>query len=186
MNRSTKSILLIILVVLADQLLKLWVHNHMTYGQDLPMLGHWFMLRYIDNNGMAFGYEFADKYGKVLLTSFRIVAVAVIGVIIRNCIRENYHLGFIFCLSLIMAGALGNIIDSVVYGVMYGYAPLFHGKVIDMLYFPLFNAHYPSWSPINPSQPFTFFEYIFNLADASIFIGVLSILIFQNRYFKKV
>ena len=185
MKPALKSFLLISFVVLADQFLKIWVHRHMAYGQDISVIGHWFMLRYIDNNGMAFGFEFADKYGKIVLTLFRIIAVVGICFLIRNAIRSHYHLGFILCLSLIMAGALGNIVDSVFYGVLYGYAPLFYGKVIDMLYFPLFNGHFPSWSPINASQEFTFFEYIFNLADASIFIGVVSILVFQNRYFKK-
>lgn len=185
MKRSLISICLVVVIVLADQLLKIWVHSHMAYGQDIPVLGHWFVLRYIDNNGMAFGYEFAEKYGKILLTGFRILAVGAIGFLIRSCIRRNYHLGFIICLSLIMAGALGNIVDSVFYGVIYGYAPLFHGKVIDMLYFPMFSGHFPAWSPINASAEFTFFEYIFNLADASIFCGVVSILIFQEKYFKK-
>lgn len=185
MKPAVKSFLVILFVVLADQFLKIRVHSTMAYGHDIPVLGHWFILRYIDNNGMAFGFEFADKYGKILLTLFRIAAVIGIGILIRNAIRQRYHSGFVLCLSLIFAGALGNIIDSVFYGLIYGYAPLFHGKVIDMLYFPLFSGHFPSWFPINASQPYTFFEYIFNLADASIFLGVASILIFQNSFFKK-
>jgi len=184
LNRTTKPILIILLVLIADQALKTWVRAHMFYGQEIRVIGHWFVLHYIENNGMAFGYEFAGEYGKIFLTLFRVIAVFVIALIIRYCIRQRYSNSFIACMSLILAGALGNIIDSVFYGLIYGYAPLMHGRVVDMLNFPLFESHFPSWVPFVGGQEFSFFAPVFNIADSAISVGVFWILLFQKSYFK--
>ena len=183
-RRATRPIIIVSLVVLADQLLKTWVKSHMFISQGIKVAGNWFLLEFTENNGMAFGYEFAGEYGKIFLTLFRITAVFGIALLIRYCILNRYSPGFVVCLSLILAGALGNIIDSVFYGVIYGYAPLLHGKVVDMLYFPIIQSHYPEWFPGSGGQEFTFFSPVFNLADSSISIGVLWILAFQKNYLK--
>jgi signal peptidase II len=183
-RRAIRPIIIVSLVVLADQLLKTWVKSHMFISQGIKVAGNWFLLEFTENNGMAFGYEFAGEYGKIFLTLFRITAVFGIALLIRYCILNRYSPGFVVCLSLILAGALGNIIDSVFYGVIYGYAPLLHGKVVDMLYFPIIQSHYPEWFPGSGGQEFTFFSPVFNLADSSISIGVLWILAFQKNYLK--
>ncbi len=183
-RRATRPIIIVSLVVLADQLLKTWVKSHMFISQGIKVAGNWFLLEFTENNGMAFGYEFAGEYGKIFLTLFRITAVFGIALLIRYCILNRYSPGFVVCLSLILAGALGNIIDSVFYGVIYGYAPLLHGRVVDMLYFPIIQSHYPEWFPGSGGQEFTFFSPVFNLADSSISIGVLWILAFQKNYLK--
>ncbi len=183
-RRAIRPIIIVSLVVLADQLLKTWVKSHMFISQGIKVAGNWFLLEFTENNGMAFGYEFAGEYGKIFLTLFRITAVFGIALLIRYCILNRYSPGFVVCLSLILAGALGNIIDSVFYGVIYGYAPLLHGKVVDMLYFPIIQSHYPEWFPGSSGQEFTFFSPVFNLADSSISIGVLWILAFQKNYLK--
>lgn len=172
------------MVVLTDQILKTWVKSHMFVSQGIRVLGNWFLLEFTENNGMAFGYEFAGEYGKIFLTLFRIAAVFGIALLIRYCLVNRYNMGLVFCLSLILAGALGNIIDSVFYGVIYGYAPLLHGRVVDMLYFPIIQSHYPEWVPGVGGQEFTFFSPVFNLADSSISIGVIWILAFQKNYLK--
>lgn len=183
-RRAIRPIIIVSLVVLADQLLKTWVKSHMFISQGIKVAGNWFLLEFTENNGMAFGYEFAGEYGKIFLTLFRITAVFGIALLIRYCILNRYSPGFVVCLSLILAGALGNIIDSVFYGVIYGYAPLLHGRVVDMLYFPIIQSHYPEWFPGSSGQEFTFFSPVFNLADSSISIGVLWILAFQKNYLK--
>ena len=183
-RRAIRPIIIVSLVVLADQLLKTWVKSHMFISQGIKVAGNWFLLEFTENNGMAFGYEFAGEYGKIFLTLFRITAVFGIALLIRYCILNRYSPGFVVCLSLILAGALGNIIDSVFYGVIYGYAPLLHGRVVDMLYFPIIQSHYPEWFPGSSGQKFTFFSPVFNLADSSISIGVLWILAFQKNYLK--
>jgi len=183
-RRAIRPIIIVSLVVLADQLLKTWVKSHMFISQGIKVAGNWFLLEFTENNGMAFGYEFAGEYGKIFLTLFRITAVFGIALLIRYCILNRYSPGFVVCLSLILAGALGNIIDSVFYGVIYGYAPLLHGRVVDMLYFPIIQSHYPEWFPGSGGQEFTFFSPVFNLADSSISIGVLWILAFQKNYLK--
>jgi signal peptidase II len=142
------------------------------------------MLRYTENNGMAFGWELGGKIGKLVLTLFRIVAVCGIGYGLVYLVRHKYHRGLIMCVALIFAGALGNIIDSTFYGLLYQNGHLFEGRVVDMFYFPLIKGTYPSWVPVWHDQYFEFFQPIFNLADASISVGVIAILIFQKRYFK--
>jgi len=182
-----KPFIIAAIIVLIDQVIKTWVRTHMTFAPDseIHFLGSHGMLKYTENNGMAFGWELGGKFGKLVLTIFRIVAVAGIGYGLVYLIKHKYHRGLIMCVALIFAGALGNIIDSTFYGLIYQHGGLFEGRVVDMFYFPLFRGTYPSWVPAWGGQPFEFFEPIFNLADASISVGVIAILLFQKRYFKR-
>lgn len=192
--------LIIILVLLVDQVSKILVKTNMTLGQSIHLLGDWFILHFTENAGMAFGFEFSGEYGKLLLTIFRVVAVVFITFYLVQIIKKGASAGLIACVSLILAGALGNIIDSVFYGVVFsasyfnqvavafpeggGYAPLLHGKVVDMLYFPLIQTNFPSWFPFWGGQEFIFFRPVFNVADSSITVGVFILLLFQKRFFK--
>ena len=170
----------------------------MVFGQS------WFRLHFVENEGMAWGWKMGGEWGKIALTLFRLIAVIVGVFIIRSFIQKKYHSGFILCSALIFAGALGNLIDSMFYGMLFtgsepymenvatmfpaggGYAGFLHGKVVDMLYFPLItNAKYPEWFPFWNGEEFEFFRPVFNIADASISTGVISILLFQNKFFKK-
>ena len=180
-----KPFLLAALVVLADQLIKIWVKNNMYQGEEIKFLGERGMLHFTENNGMAFGMELGGEFGKLALTLFRIVAVCGIGYGLVYLIKNKYHRGLIMNVALIFAGAMGNIIDSTFYGIIYNYAPIFQGRVVDMFYFPLIQGHFPSWMPIWPGEEFKFFRPIFNLADSAISVGVILILIYQNHYFKK-
>jgi signal peptidase II len=180
----TKPFLTAAFIVLLDQIIKIWVKTHMAQLEEIHFLGNRGMLRYIENNGMAFGMELGGTLGKLTLTIFRIAAVGGIAYGLVHLIKHKYHRGLIMMVALILAGALGNIIDSVFYGVIYHYAPLFQGKVVDMFYFPLIDGHFPMWFPIWKGEQFVFFRPIFNLADAAISIGVIMILLNQKRYFK--
>jgi signal peptidase II len=173
----------------------------MTLGQEFPILGDRGFIHFTENNGMAFGLELGGEAGKLALSLFRIIAIIAIGYGIVYMIKKEYHKGLILCASLIFAGALGNMIDSAFYGVIFsesswydkaqlfppegGYSSLLHGKVVDMFYFPLISGHFPSWFPIWGGEDFIFFRPVFNLADAAISIGVIIILIFQKKYFKE-
>jgi signal peptidase II len=185
MKGYTKPLLLIFLVLLADQASKTWIKTHMYLGQEYKILGEWFIIHFTENNGMAFGLEFGGEFGKLALSLFRIIAVGGIGYGLHYMIKRKYHRGLILNVALIFAGALGNIIDSVFYGVIYKYESLFHGRVVDMLYFPIVKGTFPSWFPVWGNEPFEFFRPVFNLADAAISVGVITILIFQKTYFKE-
>jgi len=185
MKGYTKPLILIFLVLLADQLVKTWVKTHMYLGQEFNIIGKWFIIHFTENNGMAFGMEFGGEFGKLALSLFRIAAVAGIGYGLHYLIKHKYHRGLILNVSLIFSGALGNIIDSVFYGKIYGYESWFHGRVVDMFYFPIAEGHFPSWIPIWGGDEFVFFRPVFNLADAAISVGVILILIFQKNYFKE-
>ena len=185
MKGYTKPLLIIFLVLLADQALKTWIKTNMYVGQEFRIIGDWFIIHFTENNGMAFGMEFGGEFGKLALSLFRIAAVAGIGYGLYYLIRHKYHRGLIMNVALIFAGALGNIIDSVIYGNIYGYAPLFHGRVVDMFYFPLLEGIFPSWVPIWGGEDYIFFRPVFNIADAAISVGVIAILIFQKNYFKE-
>jgi signal peptidase II len=185
MKGYTKPLLLIFLVLIADQALKTWIKTNMQIGQEFKILGNWFIIHFTENNGMAFGLEFGGEFGKLALSLFRVIAVAGIGYGLHYLIKRKYHRGLILNVALIFAGAMGNIIDSVFYGLIYDYAGLMHGQVVDMLYFPILKGHFPSWFPFWANEPFEFFRPVFNLADAAISVGVFSILIFQKRYFKE-
>ncbi|MDB5087724.1 MAG: lipoprotein signal peptidase [Mucilaginibacter sp.] len=179
-----KPFLVAAFIVLIDQVIKTWVRTHMDFNSEIHFLGQHGMLRYTENNGMAFGWELGGKIGKLVLTLFRIVAVCGIGYGLVYLVQHKYHRGLIMCVAMIFAGALGNIIDSTFYGLLYQNGHIFEGRVVDMFYFPLIKGTYPSWFPVWHGQYFEFFQPIFNLADASISVGVIAILIFQKRYFK--
>lgn len=200
MKGYTKPLLLIFIILLVDQLSKFWVKLNMTIGQSYKIFGEYFQIHFIENNGMAYGMEFGGEAGKLFLTLFRIIAVAGIGYGLHYMIKNKYNRGFILNVALIMAGAAGNIIDSTFYGMIFsesnwydkavlfpqggGYESIFHGKVVDMLYFPLISGQFPSWLPIWGGEDFLFFRPVFNVADSAISVGVVLILLFQKRYFK--
>jgi signal peptidase II len=179
-----KPFLLVAVIILVDQIIKTWVRTHMDFNSEIHFLGRYGMLRYTENNGMAFGWEIGGEAGKLTLTLFRIAAVACIGYGLVYLIQHKYHRGLILCVALIFAGALGNIIDSTFYGLIYQHGSIFEGRVVDMFYFPLVKGTYPAWFPVWHGETFEFFEPIFNLADAAISVGVILILIYQKRYFK--
>ncbi len=185
MKGYTKPLIVIFLVLLADQLIKTWIKTHMYLGQEFHIIGKWCIIHFTENNGMAFGMEFGGEFGKLALSLFRIAAVGGIGYGLHYLIKHKYHRGLILNVALIFSGALGNIIDSVFYGKIYGYESWFHGRVVDMFYFPIAEGHFPSWLPIWGGEEFVFFRPVFNLADAAISIGVILILIFQKNYFKE-
>ncbi len=200
MSITRKSILLILLILLADQTLKILVKTSMPLYQQIPFLGNWGILHFVENNGMAFGISLPGSWGKILLTSFRILAVIGITFYLRQLIQLKAHAGLILTLSMVMAGALGNIIDSVFYGVIFsgstpveaahifpeggGYARLLHGKVVDMFYFPIIKGNYPDW--FRNGSSFIFFRPVFNIADSSITVAVTLILFNQKRFFRHV
>src|ERR1700761_3657740 len=181
----TKPFLVAIFIILIDQIIKTWVRAHMAMGEEIHIIGARGMLHYTENNGMAFGMELGGEWGKLVLTLFRILAVCGIGYGLVYLINHKYHRGLILNVALIFAGAMGNIIDSTFYGVMYKYAPLFHGRVVDMFYFPLLQGVFPNWVPGWGGQDYIFFRPVFNLADAAISVGVILILVFQKHYFKR-
>ncbi|MFA6084387.1 lipoprotein signal peptidase [Mucilaginibacter sp.] len=180
----TKPFLTAAFIILLDQVIKIWVKTHMQLGEEIRLLGNRGMLHYTENNGMAFGMELGGDLGKLVLTLFRIVAVCGIGYGLVHLIKHKYHRGLTMMVALILAGAVGNIIDSAFYGVIYNYAPLFHGRVVDMFYFPLLSGHFPAWMPIWGGEEYIFFRPVFNLADSAISVGVIMILLNQKHYFK--
>ncbi len=172
----------------------------MALGQEYHILGNWFIIHFIENNGMAFGMEIAGKFGKIILSLFRIGAVAGIGWYLSYLIKQKASTGLIITISIIMAGAIGNIIDSAFYGMIFsnsyyhvagmfpaegGYSSFLHGRVVDMFYFPIIKGTFPDWIPFRGGDSFIFFRPVFNIADSSITVGVTLILIFQKRFFKK-
>ena len=181
----TKPFLTAAFIILLDQLIKIWVKTHMQLGEEIHLLGNRGMLHYTENNGMAFGMELGGDLGKLVLTLFRIVAVCGIGYGLVHLIKNKYHRGLTMMVALILAGAVGNIIDSAFYGVIYQYAPIFHGRVVDMFYFPLLSGNFPPWIPVWGGEDYIFFRPVFNIADAAISVGVILILVFQKSYFKE-
>lgn len=178
------------LVIFLDQWLKYWVKHNMILHTEKKVFGDWFILHFTENEGMAFGMKFFEEKGKYALTILRI-GVAIFGFwYLITHIRKMANTFFLVCVALILGGALGNIIDCVLYGVIYKDMNVYQGGyllgwVVDMLYFPIVQTHYPTWSPIKAGQEFIFFSPVFNLADAAISIGVLSIIVFQKRFFHK-
>jgi signal peptidase II len=197
--------LIILLILLIDQASKFYIKTHFYLGQNYPVFGDWFHLHFVENEGMAWGWKLggSGSWGKLVLTVFRMGAVLFGVYYIAQIIKRKEHRGFIVCVALIFAGAVGNLIDSMFYGIIFensdwatrnvavlfpeggGYAGFLHGKVVDMLYFPLIESRFPSWLPVWGGEPFIFFSPVFNIADASISIGLIIILLFQNRFFKK-
>lgn len=202
MSRTTKSLIIIFLILIADQVLKVWIKTNLSIGDEIVVFKNWFILHFVENNGMAFGFEFAGEYGKMFLSIFRIVAVIAIGwYLFKMAKQEDVPFGFLISISLIFAGAIGNIIDSLFYGLIFnhsygqvasffpeggGYAGFLHGRVVDMFYFPLINGRYPDWFPFFGGNQLIFFRPVFNIADSSITIGIFSILIFYRNYFNSI
>lgn len=195
-------IAIIALIILVDQALKIWIKTSYGFGPVANVMGlSWFRLFFIENKGMAWGWEFGGDWGKMLLTLFRLAAVIFGTWYLGRIVKQKYSRGFIVCAALIYAGALGNLIDSMFYGLIFtksefgvvasfvtpgnGYAGFLHGRVVDMLYFPIIKSHFPSWFPFVGGDEFEFFSPIFNIADASISVGVITLFIFQKRFFKK-
>ncbi len=188
--RARNYLVVTLIVILIDQVSKLLVYRYMYLHQEVNVIGEWFKLHYLLNPGMAFGIHWKTEYGKLALTVFRITAMVGIGYYLVHMANKGAHKGFLTCMALILGGAIGNVIDSTFYGVFLpGNAPensptqWFHGQVIDMLFFPLVHFNWPDWIPGVGGDDFTFFSPVFNIADSSIFIGVVSILIFQKRFF---
>ena len=191
-----KSFLLIAFILILDQLLKVLIKTNMMIGQEIYFFD-WFIIHFTENKGMAFGLEFGGKLGKYLLSIFRILAIVVISIYWLKLINNQVKKGIIYSISLILAGAIGNIIDSAFYGMIFsesygqiatvfegGYSSFLQGKVVDMFYFPLINGHFPKWLPFVGGNHFIFFRPIFNIADAAISTGVINILIFHRSFFK--
>lgn len=190
------------LTLLLDQGSKIYIKLNFYENQIEPVFGNWFRLYFVENEGMAFGWIFPGDYGKLALTLFRVAAVIFIGFYLKGLVDKKAPKGLIVSISLILAGAIGNIIDSIFYGVIFsdsygriaelfppegGYAPFFHGKVVDMMSVHLFRIdHVPNWIPVLGGKPFIFFGPIWNIADAAITIGVGMIILFQGRYFQDI
>ena len=198
MSKGTVASVVVLVVLIADQVLKFWIKTHMMLGEEFKFT-EWFIIHFTENNGMAFGMEFAGKAGKYFLSVFRIVAVAAIGYYLIKLVYRKAPMGLVISVALIFSGALGNIIDSVFYGVIFnesyfqtatlfpadgGYSSWLQGRVVDMFYFPILKGHYPSWLPLKGGDPFIFFRPVFNIADSAISVGIVAILLFQKRYLK--
>lgn len=194
-----KAGLLIILILLIDQLSKIYIKTHFMLGDQVQVF-EWFRILFVENEGMAWGAKIPGSNGKLILTLFRLVAIVGIGYWLWDSIKKEASRMLVISISLIFAGAMGNIIDSVFYGVIFddshrqvarlfpsegGYGSILHGKVVDMLYFPLWQGNLPDWIPIWGGQYFTFFEPVFNIADSSITIGFLLMLFFNKAVFPK-
>jgi signal peptidase II len=192
--------LCVILLLVIDQIIKFAVKLNMTMGESIPVFGNWFQIYFIENNGMAFGMQWGGALGKLALSLFRIILIGVIIYYIHKLIKKpNTPTGVLVGVSLVLVGAIGNVIDCLFYGVIFndstfttvaqflpeggGYAPLLFGRVVDMFYFPIINTQFPDWFPIWGGEDFVFFRPIFNFADACISVGVVYMILFQRKFF---
>ncbi len=197
-----KALIIIFVVLLIDQISKVYIKTHFFLGEHINIMGlEWFQIRFVQNNGMAWGTEFGGRTGKLLLTLFRLIAVTGIGYWLYKSVKEKGHTILIIAIALIFAGALGNIIDSLFYGLLFddpyhnkvatlfakdNYDTFFYGKVVDMFYFPFIeNGTFPSWIPVIGGKTFTFFNAIFNVADSAITVGVTLLIFFNKKAFPK-
>ena len=203
MKRGTFVILLVLLILGLDQGLKIWIKTNLEYGEEFNILGlDWARIHFVENEGMAFGLTLGGSYGKLILSLFRIVVVSFLGYYIYQLIKEKISFGMLASISLILAGALGNILDSAFYGLIFsespyhgglaemfpeggGYAGFLYGKVVDMFYFPMFKGVFPEWFPMWGGDSFLFFRPVFNVADAAITVGVASVILFYRHMFQE-
>lgn len=209
MSKSYKAVLIVVGILIIDQASKLIVKTNMQLGESINVFGNWFMIRFIENPGMAFGWDIPGQFGKIILSLFRLAAIIGIIWYIRSLIKQKANTLLVVSVAMILAGAIGNLLDSTFYGLLFdkgttydpeygrwfgyagqavfgspGYASPFKGCVVDMLYFPLLEGNYPDWFPIKGGEHFIFFRPIFNIADSAITVGVILILSFQKRLFK--
>jgi signal peptidase II len=199
MSRTTIPIFIVLLALTFDQILKIWIKTTMMLGEEINVIGNWFILHFTENNGMAFGMEFGGNTGKIILTLFRIIAIGGLIWYLVHLNKTKAPKGYVISISFILAGAIGNIIDSVFYGMIFndsfnqvasmfpeggGYTGVLRGKVVDMLYFPVLKGNFPDWFPFKASEPFIFFRPVFNIADSCVTIGVMLILLFQRKFFQ--
>jgi signal peptidase II len=198
MSKKKLAVATIIIAIILDQVIKIYVKTHFVLGEEVVFFD-WFRIHFTENNGMAMGFEFGGKAGKLFLTVFRLVAVSAIIYWLMGAIKSKVHNAVIVAISLIFSGAVGNIIDSIFYGAIFDasnqkvatlfadkpYGNLFYGKVVDMFYFPLWQGVLPEWIPFVGGEFFTFFQYIFNPADAFISVGVALLFIFSKQAFPK-
>ncbi len=202
MNKSTIVLFTILLILIIDQAVKIWIKTHINYGDGFDILGlSWAKIHFVENEGMAFGMSFGGLTGKYILSIFRIVMTGFLLYILYNLIKQNETSGLIISFSMVIAGAVGNSIDGMFYGLIFseshyhgglatifppegGYGSFLTGKVVDMLYFPMIDTVLPDWMPIWGGQRFEFFRPVFNIADSAITVGVASILLFHRRFFK--
>lgn len=198
MTRDSKvAIAVIAAVLIIDQVFKVYIKTHFELGEEVKVLGDWFRLHFVENNGMAFGMQLSgDSWGKMALSLFRLGAVCVIAWYLRKiCIAGVAKAGYVACVALVLAGAVGNIIDCMFYGVIFdsswgqvatfmpedgGYGSFLHGKVVDMLFFPLIDGRYPDWLPFVGGNHFLFFSPVFNIADSAICVGIAALLLFYR------
>lgn len=202
MSKLRIPIILIFVILILDQYLKIWIKTNMVLGEQISIFGSWAFLHFTENNGMAFGWELGGEFGKMILSVFRILAVIGIGWYLVDLAKKNAPTGLLISFAMIFAGAVGNIIDSSFYGLIFtesygrvaqifpeeGYATLLHGKVVDMFYFPIIKSTIPAgiqfWASDAEPIPFTFFRPVFNIADSAITVGVAMIIIFHRKFFK--
>lgn len=198
LTKGQLSVIIVLAVLIIDQIIKIWVKTHMYWHESIRVTD-WFYIFFTENNGMAFGMEIFDK---IFLTVFRIIASVGIIYLLRKFVKQNLKTGFIICVSLILAGAMGNIFDCVFYGEIFsesthssiatfvpvgeGYSSWFYGKVVDMFYFPIIDTYWPEWMPLVGGEHFIFFSPIFNFADAAISCGMIALILFYNKYLSMV
>lgn len=185
-SKGTRITILVVLLLILDQVVKILVKTNMSLGQSIPVFGKWFQILFIENNGMAFGLQFGEGWGKLALSLCRLVLIALIIVYMRRLLKKpDTPTGVLVGLAAILCGAIGNMIDSMFYGLIFDYAPFLYGKVVDMLYFPLIDTTLPANFPIWGGRHIIFFRPIFNIADSCITCGAIYLLFFQWKFFAK-